>query len=120
MRRRNWTRTGGWATSPTPRTWFAAYADALGLLFQVTDDLLDVQSTEEATGKRVNKDAGRGKLTYPGLLGVEASRRRAAELCEEAVAAADWLTTWFHHEEGRPDAGRKLADLARWVVRRDR
>ena len=96
------------------------YADALGLLFQVTDDLLDVQSTEEATGKRVGKDAGRGKLTYPGLLGVEASRRRADELCGEAVAAADWLTRWFQQEDGRPDAGRKLAELARWVASRDR
>ena len=102
-------------------TWAVCrYADALGLLFQVTDDLLDVQSTEAATGKRVGKDAGRGKLTYPGLLGVEASRRRADELCGEAVAAADWLTHWFQTQDGRPDAGRKLADLARWVAGRDR
>ncbi len=102
-------------------TWAVCkYADALGLLFQVTDDLLDVESTEAATGKRVNKDAGRGKLTYPGLLGVEASRRKADELCAEAVAAAGWLTEHFKSTDGRPDAGRKLADLARWVVRRDR
>ncbi len=87
-----------------------AYADAFGLLFQVTDDLLDVQSTEAATGKRVGKDAGRGKLTYPGLLGVEASRRKANDLCAEAVAAAETFGP----------AGRKLADLARWVASRDR
>jgi geranylgeranyl diphosphate synthase type II len=86
------------------------YADALGLLFQVTDDLLDVASTEAATGKRVNKDAGRGKLTFPGLLGVEASRRRAADLCDQAVTAAGAFGP----------AGRPLADLARWVVDRDR
>ena len=87
-----------------------AYAAAFGLLFQVTDDLLDVESTEAATGKRVGKDAGRGKLTYPGLLGVEASRRKAAELCGEAVAAAETFGP----------AGRPLADLARWVATRDR
>ncbi len=94
----------------TKRAQLDRYADALGLLFQVTDDLLDVQSTEAATGKRVGKDANRGKLTYPGLLGVEASRRKAAELCAEAVVAA----------EAFGPAGRKLADLARWVVARDR
>src|SRR5262249_41019507 len=44
------------------------YAAAFGLLFQVTDDLLDVESTAERAGKRVGKDAARGKLTYPGLL----------------------------------------------------
>ena len=85
-----------------------AYAAAFGLAFQVTDDLLDVESTAEQTGKRVGKDAARGKLTYPGLLGVEESRRRAAELGQQAVAAAERL--------GSP----LLADLARYVVQRDR
>ena len=103
-------RLGAYAAGRTDTAELDRYADALGLLFQVTDDLLDVQSTEAATGKRVGKDAGRGKLTYPGLLGVEASRRRADELCAEAVAAADTFGP----------AGRKLADLARWVVSRDR
>ncbi len=85
-----------------------AYAAAFGLLFQVTDDLLDVESTADKAGKRVGKDAARGKLTYPGLLGVEESRRRAAELGQHATAAAEQL--------GSP----LLADLARYVVRRDR
>ncbi len=67
------------------------YAAAFGLAFQVTDDLLDVESTAEQAGKRVGKDAARGKLTYPGLLGVEESRRRAAELGQHAVAAAERL-----------------------------
>jgi geranylgeranyl diphosphate synthase type II len=83
------------------------YAAAFGLLFQVTDDLLDVQSTADKAGKRVGKDAARGKLTYPGLLGVEESRRRAAELGQQAVAAAEQL--------GSP----LLADLARYVVTRE-
>ncbi len=95
---------------PDPKALAAAdaYAAAFGLLFQVTDDLLDVESTAEAAGKRVGKDAARGKLTYPGLLGVEESRRKAAELGQQAVAAAEQL--------GSP----MLADLARYVVQRDR
>ncbi|MBY0457471.1 MAG: polyprenyl synthetase family protein [Gemmataceae bacterium] len=93
-----------------PRALQAAddYANAFGLAFQVTDDLLDVESTAEAAGKRVGKDAARGKLTYPGLLGVEESRRRAAELGQQAVAAAESLGSTL------------LADLARYVVQRDR
>jgi geranylgeranyl diphosphate synthase type II len=85
-----------------------AYAEAFGLLFQVTDDLLDVESTADKAGKRVGKDAARGKLTYPGLLGIERSREKAAELGQHAVAAAERL--------GSP----LLADLARYVVNRDR
>jgi len=84
------------------------YAAAFGLLFQITDDLLDVESTPDKTGKRVNKDAGRGKLTYPGLLGVEESRRRAEELGRRAVDAAERLNSEL------------LAKLARSVVERDR
>ena len=84
------------------------YAAAFGLLFQITDDLLDVESSAAKTGKRVGKDAERGKLTYPGLLGVEESRRRAAELGRRAVAAAEALGSDL------------LAKLARSVVERDR
>jgi geranylgeranyl diphosphate synthase type II len=93
-----------------PETLAAAdrYASAFGLLFQVTDDLLDVESTADKTGKRVGKDAARGKLTYPGLLGVEESRRKAAELGKQAVAAAEEL--------GSP----LLASLAQYVVTREK
>ncbi len=97
-------------TGADPRALAAAdaYAAAFGLAFQVTDDLLDVEGTADKAGKRVGKDAARGKLTYPGLLGVEESRRRAAELGQQAVAAAERL------------GSRLLADLARYVVQRDR
>ena len=93
-----------------PETLSAAdqYAAAFGLAFQVTDDLLDVESTADKAGKRVGKDAARGKLTYPGLLGVEESRRKAAELGRQAVAAAERL--------GSP----LLASLAQYVVTRER
>ena len=84
------------------------YAAAFGLAFQVTDDLLDVESSAEATGKRVGKDAARGKLTYPRVLGVEGSRAKAAALGRQAVDAARRL--------GSPP----LAALAEFVVTRDR
>jgi geranylgeranyl diphosphate synthase type II len=86
------------------------YAAAFGLAFQVTDDLLDVESSANVTGKRVGKDAARGKLTYPGLLGVSASRQKATELGQEAVTAAEALGP----------GGGPLAELARYVVGRDR
>jgi geranylgeranyl diphosphate synthase, type II len=85
-----------------------AYASAFGLLFQITDDLLDVESTVEKAGKQVGKDMARGKLTYPGLLGIEESRRRASELAQAAVKAAESIGSDL------------LAGLARFVLERDR
>jgi geranylgeranyl diphosphate synthase type II len=85
-----------------------AYGSAFGLAFQITDDLLDVESTADKAGKRVGKDAARGKWTYPGLLGVAASRQHAQELSQQAVTAARQL--------GSP----LLAALAHYVVQRDR
>jgi geranylgeranyl diphosphate synthase type II len=62
------------------------FADEIGLAFQVVDDLLDHTAEESEMGKRVGKDAGRGKLTYPGLLGVERAQARAANLIASAHA----------------------------------
>jgi len=87
-----------------------AYSAAFGLAFQVTDDLLDVTGSAAATGKRVGKDAAQGKLTYPGLLGVEASRAKAAALGAEAAEAANSLGS----------SGGLLVQLAQYVVTRDR
>lgn len=65
------------------------YADAIGLMFQVVDDLLDVTQTTEHLGKAANKDADKGKLTYPGLIGIEASRAEVTRLQKTAHAALD-------------------------------
>jgi geranylgeranyl diphosphate synthase type II len=62
-----------------------AYGRCFGQAFQITDDLLDVQGDAQQTGKQVRKDAARGKLTYPGLLGISESRSIAAHLCNDAV-----------------------------------
>ena len=86
------------------------YGRSLGLAFQVIDDLLDFSGDEAQLGKRTGKDADRGKLTYPGLLGVEASRQRAAELIEVANSAAATFG-----ERAEP-----LLALARFVLERKR
>ena len=64
-----------------------AFAEAIGLMFQVVDDLLDVTASTAQLGKAAHKDASQGKLTYPGLLGVDASRRQVHELRAQALQA---------------------------------
>ena len=87
-----------------------AYADHLGLAFQIVDDLLDVTATPEAMGKATRKDAARGKATYPGLLGVGEARRQATA---ELAAALDALSPLGGSADG-------LRALARFVVERQR
>ncbi len=65
----------------------AKYADKLGLLFQVTDDLLDVTQSTEAIGKTAGKDAISEKATYPGHFGVERSLQIAKEFRDDACGA---------------------------------
>ena len=62
------------------------YGKCLGLAFQITDDLLDVRGETAAMGKRVGKDSDRGKLTFPGILGIEESTRRAEALVAQACS----------------------------------
>jgi geranylgeranyl pyrophosphate synthase len=66
----------------------AALGEEVGLLFQIRDDLLDVEGTPVALGKTPGKDARRHKLTFPELYGVAESRRRLAELADAARACA--------------------------------
>jgi geranylgeranyl diphosphate synthase type II len=85
------------------------YGRCFGLAFQITDDLLDVEGCAAQAGKRVGKDAARGKLTYPGLLGAKESRQRANQLALEA------------QEHLRPlgQKGGRLMDLFRFVLERN-
>ena len=64
---------------------------SLGLMFQVVDDLLDVTQTTKHLGKRTQKDADQGKLTYPAVLGFEASRTEIQRLCVQANEALESL-----------------------------
>ncbi|VTS02135.1 polyprenyl synthetase family protein [Tuwongella immobilis] len=89
---------------------FDVYGRSFGLAFQITDDLLDVQGSTAEVGKRVGKDAERGKLTYPGLLGIQESRQRADVLCRLAVEAVTPLGP----------AGGMLAQVAMYLLDRDR
>lgn len=67
------------------------YALAIGLAFQVRDDLLDIEATTEALGKPKGSDERQGKVTYPRLLGPEGARSALARLHGEALAALDGL-----------------------------
>ncbi len=94
--------------SPTQQQALAAYATDLGLAFQVVDDLLDHTADETQLGKRTGKDADRGKLTYPGLLGIEQARDKATQLIASARSHAAVL--------GSP--AWRLTKLADFVLRR--
>ncbi len=85
------------------------YAAALGLAFQIADDILDVTGDEAKTGKRIGKDAGAGKATFVSHMGLEGARLRAAELAAEAEAALA--------EYGNGAAN--LIAAARFVIARD-
>ncbi|OSP54449.1 farnesyl-diphosphate synthase [Pseudoruegeria sp. SK021] len=65
------------------------YASALGLAFQIADDILDVTGDASRAGKRLRKDAGAGKATFVSLLGLEAAQGRARDLVDTACAALD-------------------------------
>src|SRR2546422_2031888 len=67
------------------------YAGNLGLLFQITDDLLDVTASAKDLGKTPGKDARSQKATYPALYGIESARQRALRVHQEACAALERL-----------------------------
>jgi len=66
---------------------FGRYGSAVGLAFQIMDDVLDVTSTVGALGKTTGRDAKLGKSTYPALLGVEGARQRAQSLIDDGLQA---------------------------------
>lgn len=84
------------------------YAHDMGLAFQITDDLLDVEGTRESTGKNVRKDAEAGKATLVSVLGVERAREQANILAEQAKH-------YLRHFDRKADRLRALAD---YVVKR--
>ena len=82
-------RLGAMSANATPRALdaLARFGHALGLAFQVIDDILDVTATSAELGKTAGKDAAAAKATYPAVIGLAASRREAARLTREAHAA---------------------------------
>jgi farnesyl diphosphate synthase len=87
-----------------------AYARAIGLAFQIADDILDVEGDAAKAGKALRKDADAGKATFVSLLGLEAAKARAKALVEEADAA---LSPYG-------DKAQSLRDLAHYIVTRDK
>jgi len=84
------------------------YAAAVGLGFQIVDDVLDVEGTAHSLGKTAGKDAMQGKATYASLLGLDAAKKRVAELRDEAHTALLAFGT----------GARRLNELADWIALR--
>jgi len=84
------------------------YGDAIGLAFQIADDILDVEGTTEELGKDAGSDQARGKATYPALMGLLASKARAQELVEMALEALS----------GFDERAEPLRAIASYVVKR--
>jgi len=103
-------RIAAGATEADLATRLDRYATCIGLAFQVQDDILDVEGATEIIGKPQGSDAGLDKPTYPNLLGMDAAKATARELCAEAVACL--------HPLG--PAGATLAMIAEYIVKRDR
>jgi geranylgeranyl diphosphate synthase type II len=87
-----------------------AFGRHLGLAFQIVDDILDQTATAEELGKATKKDEAKGKVTYPMLIGLDASRREARE---QLSAALDVVQPLGSHADG-------LRALAKFVVNRNR
>ena len=105
-----WSCTAGPELAGHDVTAMKVYGDALGLAFQIADDILDETGDAGAVGKAVGKDAAAGKATFVSLLGLDAAKRRASDLAE---AACDALTGYGAQAD-------TLREAARFVIARDR
>ena len=86
------------------------YGQAIGLAFQIVDDILDVTQTSEQLGKTAGKDIASEKATYPALFGIEKSRQKAASLLHSASQALEQI-------QGR---GNVLRALAQFLIEREK
>ena len=96
--------------SEEARTSLRGYARALGLAFQIADDLIDVEGCARVAGKRVGKDAVAGKATFVSLLGRSAAREQARLLSAQAI----------DHLAGFGSEAALLRAIAGFAVERDR
>ena len=84
------------------------YGEAVGLAFQIADDILDIEGTTEELGKDAGSDEARGKATYPAVMGIAESKRRAGELVGMALDALS----------GFGEKADPLREIARYIVYR--
>ena len=94
--------------SEAQRTALRHYAEALGLAFQIADDLLDETSTTEELGKTVGKDANDNKPTYVNIMGLARAKEFARELRDQA----------HQHLQGLEGRTKRLSELADFIVLR--
>ena len=85
------------------------FGQAIGLAFQIVDDILDVTQTSEQLGKTAGKDVATEKATYPALFGLEESRKKAQTLLKDAFAAIEMFG----------GKARTLRDLAHFLIERE-
>lgn len=104
-----WSATAGALLAGDDPAPLRQYACALGLAFQIADDILDVEGDAAKVGKAVRKDADAGKATFVSLLGLNAAKSRAQALCAEACTA---LAPYGAEAE-------TLKEAARFVISRD-
>ena len=83
----------------------AAYAENLGLAFQIADDILDICGNEATLGKKIGVDLGRNKSTYPDLYGLDESKKRLGELTSEAI---EILSPYYDDAEFFTDIAKEL------------
>lgn len=84
------------------------YGEAIGLAFQIADDILDIEGTTEEIGKDAGSDEARGKATYPAVMGLAESKKRAVELVDMALES---LAGFDHRAD-------PLRDIATYIVKR--
>ncbi|MGM0438576.1 MAG: polyprenyl synthetase family protein [Bacillota bacterium] len=103
--------SGAYTATPTEREIKALkiYSEKLGLLFQITDDILDITGDEKKLGKAVGSDDQLNKSTYPKLLGLNGAKKEAEKIFNEAQKSLKIF-------EGKAN---KLNELAKYILKRD-
>ncbi|UCD66618.1 MAG: polyprenyl synthetase family protein [Deltaproteobacteria bacterium] len=86
------------------------YGNKIGLAFQIVDDLLNVEGTEEQLGKAAGSDAERNKATYPAMFGVDETKKKASEAVDESLAALETFD----------ERANMLRELAKYILTRKR